>query len=128
MKKLYFLLTFAAAVALTFSCASTNLDEIAPPTGGGACDSTYVFNGKISKIIKQNCSGIQHSSGCHSSGAGQGDFSSYSGIKAKIDNGTFVPRALQNKDMPPGYSPGPNSMSDCDIKVLQSWINDGAPQ
>ena len=123
MKNRYFLLAFFASVALAFSCTSTNLDEIAPPPTGGPCDSTYVFNGKISKIIEQNCSGIQHASGCHSGGSLNGDFTSYAGIKDKVDGGSFGFRVLQSKDMPPNYSPGPKAMSMLDLtNPALNWV------
>lgn len=113
---------------MVFGCTSTTLDEFNKPIGGGPCDSTYVFNGKISRIIVQNCAGIQHSTGCHTGGVSQGDFTTYAGIKDKVDNGSFLARVIEDKDMPPGYSPGPDKLSDCDLKVLKNWINDGAPQ
>jgi hypothetical protein len=75
-------------------------------------------------ILNTNCT----FSGCHNTGSVNGDFTSYAGIKLKVDNGTFSNRVLVTKDMPPNYTSGPSSLSDCDLIKLKKWINLGAPQ
>jgi len=79
---------------------------------------TCKFSTHIQPIINQNCA----LAGCHSTGFGSGDFSSYSGLFAKIDNnGPFESRVLIVQDMPPG---GSLSVSDRDL--IQCWLDNGA--
>ena len=98
-------------------------DKTQPENKPTTCDSLSVgFQLDIMSIMTSNCS----FSGCHSSGSGVGDFTSYSGVKAKVDNGQFQERALYLKDMPPTYSNGPKSLNNEDLQKLQCWIDDGA--
>lgn len=110
-----FLLTF-----LFFSCTK---DKTQAENKHTVCDSLFVsFQADVVSIMNANCSFY----GCHSAGSGLGDFTSYSGVKAKVDNGQFQERVLYLMDMPPTYSSGPKSLSNEDIQKLQCWIDDGA--
>ena len=80
------------------------------------------FQVDVQPIIATNCSFY----GCHSHSSGVGDFTNYSGIKAKVDNGQIQWRVLDLKDMPPSYSTGPKSLSSDDLEIINCWIENGA--
>ena len=114
-----------------FSCTADKLELETPPLviidSGGVTDTTTIdstgtdtckYSTHIQPIINQNCA----FAGCHSTGFGSGDFTAYSGLFAKIDNGgPFENRVLILQDMPPG---GPLSVSDRDL--IQCWLDNGA--
>lgn len=84
------------------------------------CDNSDItFSGRIQPLISLNCAS---SPACHGSGSGQGDFTTYAGVKAKVDNGTFENRVLIQKTMPPA-----GALSDCDLTALRGWLDAGAP-
>ena len=96
----------------------------APKENGSNCDTTnnISFTGAVDSIVNLKCA----VTGCHvSGGTGVGDFTTYAGLKAKVDDGTFRNRVLITKDMP-STSSG-IVLSDCDLKILQAWFNKGAP-
>ena len=114
--------TYLAAFLFTFLFMACKKDKTQAENTPTVCDSLSVsFQVDVMSIMTANCS----FSGCLSSGSGVGDFTSYSGIKAKVDNGQFQERALYLKDMPPTYSSGPKSLNNEDIQKLQCWIEDG---
>lgn len=85
------------------------------------CDSLDVtFSQKINPIIQNNCS----NAGCHDSNANGtwGDFTSYVGIKEKIDNGSFRNRVLVQKNMPPS-----GGLTAAELQEIECWLNDAAP-
>jgi hypothetical protein len=86
-------------------------------------DVSYTMD--IVPIINETCA----LSGCHvSGGSGNGDFSTYAGLKAKADNGSLESRALIQMNMPPSNSSGPTSLSDSQKLIIACWIQDGAPE
>lgn len=76
------------------------------------------YNANIRPIINANCM----SSGCHNAGSVHGDFSTYAGVKAKVDNGSMNTRVLEDKNMPPS---GPLPLDA--RKKIKCWIENGAP-
>lgn len=73
----------------------------------------------IEPIINSSCA----TSGCHVQGGSEnGIFDSYAGVKAKVDNGSFRQRVIADRDMPPG-----SPLSNCQIKYIEEWLNQGAP-
>ena len=79
--------------------------------------SAYTAN--IKPIVFAYC----NSSSCHGAGSSNGDYTTYAGLKAKVDNGSLDERALQQKDMPKNASP----LSLDDRKKIKCWIEGGAP-
>ena len=78
---------------------------------------SYSMN--IEPIINTSCA----TSGCHAQGgSGIGIFDSYAGVKDKVDNGSFRQRVIADRDMPPG-----TPLSNCQIKYIEEWLNQGAP-
>ncbi|MDO9184439.1 MAG: hypothetical protein Q7W13_00390 [Bacteroidia bacterium] len=76
------------------------------------------YNSDIKPIINANCL----SSGCHNGGSSNGDYTSYSGLKAVASSGTLESRVVTNKTMP---ATSPLSLED--RKKIKCWINSGAP-
>lgn len=83
------------------------------------CDSTkFTYSADISKIIATNCIS------CHNSGTVL--LNSHSNVQTYALNGRLM-GALKHL---PGYQPMPNStnfLSDCELKKIQKWIDNGAP-
>lgn len=72
-------------------------------------------------VITASCS----VTGCHNAGSLTGDFTTYAGIKAKVDNGSFRLRVLELKIMPPVSQP---PLTEKQLKQLACWIEAGAPE
>lgn len=83
------------------------------------CDSTkFAYSADISKIIATNCIS------CHNSGNVL--LNSHSSVQTYALNGRLM-GALKHLS---GYQPMPNStnfLSDCELKKIQKWIDNGAP-
>lgn len=84
------------------------------------CDSS-TFSQKISSIISNSCA----TSGCHDSGSGNGDFTSYPGIKVKVDNASLKTRVFDSPDnpMPPT---GNGVLSSQQLAYIKCWLENGA--
>ena len=88
-----------------------------------SCDTSNVtYSSSIKNIISNKCQG------CHSSTspAGGYDFSTYAGVKARINDGKLWGAVNQVA----GYSAMPkngNKLSTCELAKLKIWINAGAP-
>ncbi len=83
----------------------------------------------VKPIIVTYCYG-QGTQTCHVTNSNQGasgDFTTYAGLKAKVDNGSFAIRVFNSKDMPPSYSsPSPTIITPDDLEKLKVWVNNGA--
>ena len=91
----------------------------APNNTCDTCDSTdFTYSGKVSLIIEANCA---TSISCHGAGS-VNDYTTYEGLKDKVDNGTFELRVLRNLNMPPAAP-----LPECDRIILQKWLDSGAP-
>lgn len=80
------------------------------------------INSGYSANIKPIIDGTCLASGCHQGGSANGDFTSYAGVKAKVDNGSFDNRVIQQKNMPLS-----GSLSIDNLKKIKCWLNSGAP-
>ena len=76
------------------------------------------YNADIKPIINANCT----SSGCHDAGSGNGDYTTYSGLKIKVDNSSLSSRVLYDKNMPPN-----GALSLDDRNKIKCWLDNGAP-
>ena len=84
------------------------------------CDTTTVtYAHTIQPIIAAKCA----TSGCHTAGgSGNGNFDTYAGSKAKVDNGSFLNRTVVLMNMP---TSGP--LNPCELAQVSKWIQMGAP-
>lgn len=112
MKKIFLLFVFASV--FIFSCTSNK--EQALPVG---CTSAIFYAVDIKPIIDSKCVS------CHfNGGSGTGDFTVFSELKSKADNGSFKNRVFVLKDMPPALSP---VLSADELTKLNCWLEQGAP-
>lgn len=121
VRSLFVLLLFAASLLPLQGCTwnhSTDLD----------CDPGVVtFSGAVQPILTRACTG-ERLGDCHQPNTLNGDYTNFTVLKARIDDGKFQSRVLELKNMPPDYSRGPVNLSKCELEKIQIWINDGAPQ
>lgn len=119
------ILLFSFCLFLFSACTYENEDELfdSPITPqildtAGGVKVTYLKD--VKPILETRC----NFTGCHASGtpARQGDFSSYNGVKAKVDNNTFKKEVIDTKRMPLGNPPLPK----IEIDILRAWLEDGA--
>lgn len=76
------------------------------------------YSSDIKPIISANCL----SSGCHNTNSPNGDFTTYTSLKAKADNGTLDNRVIQQKTMPPS-----GALSIDQLQKIKCWLNSGSP-
>ncbi len=117
MKKLVNLSLLCFLTLFLIHCSYKEEKDLIKP-GAEKCDTSEVkFSSSIRPLINNHCI-VCHQAG----GTGNGDFSTYAGIKAKVDNGSLRNRTLVTKDMPPS-----GGLSACELQQLQYWLNEGAP-
>lgn len=99
------------------SCVYNNEEEL---YGDIVCDTENVtYSAEIQSIIESSCA----TSGCHNAGGSAPNiYESYNNVKASVDDGSFENRVLVQKNMPPG-----TPLSDCNIALIEAWLEDGAP-
>lgn len=102
-------------------CTYSNEEDLYPIN---YCDTASVtYSGSVRPIIELNCA----VAGCHVPGGdAPGDYTSYTGVKARVDDGSLLPSINQSPDavaMPP-YG----MLSECDIAKITEWVQQGAPQ
>lgn len=99
-------------------CYYDNEEELYPST---FCDVANVtWSGTIKPIVDATCA----TPGCHvAGGTGPGDFTTYAGVKAKVDDGSFRNQVLVSQAMPPT---GP--LNDCSLQQINVWLNADAPE
>ena len=86
------------------------------------------FQATVKPLLVTYCYG-QGTQTCHVSPSNQGsngNFTTYAGIKAKVDNGSLQTRVINLKTMPPPYSAGPSVIAPDDLEKIKSWVNSGA--
>ena len=110
MKKALLALVFGLVILL--ACNKKNdLDKV-------DCSKINAnYSSSIKPIIEGNCL----SSGCHNAGSVNGDFTTYDGLKAKVDNGSLDTRVIKNKSMPPS-----GALHIDNLKRIKCWLNSGA--
>lgn len=85
------------------------------------CDGTNPkYNSDIKTIIDKNCT----NSGCHNSGSGYGDFTSYSGLKSFLISGKFKSSVLDNQTMPKGVA----KLSKEELNKIKCWQENNYPE
>jgi hypothetical protein len=131
MRARIFALPLLLGLAWLQSCSFHNIDDDVKPQDINPCDTMAVsYADTIQVIITRNC-GDPANGSCHfPAPAGNGiDFTTYAGIKAKVDEGKVFARVFDRvpSQMPPDYSNGPRALSDCEQILLRRWIDAGAP-
>ena len=116
------LLIFLSTFLCFFACTKDNMTT--PPISIDCSNIMASYVNDIQPIMNSSCA----ISGCHISGFGSGDFTTYSGLKAKVDDGTVKNRTIVNMNMPPANSSGPTTLTMTQIDLLNCWIEAGAPE
>jgi hypothetical protein len=111
MKKFFL---FLILTACSF-CSCENKKAL--PTPLDLCDRIS-FSENVEPILNIHCA----VSGCHVSGFPPGDFTTYEGVHAQIENGFFQSKVLGDRSMPPF-----DSLSKEELETLQCWVDHGAP-
>jgi hypothetical protein len=97
-----------------------------PPPPVGFCD-TITYNKHIKKIIAANCAIPT----CHvPGGSGNGDFTSHSGVSAKVSSGMFKMRVFDPPAGDPSLMPPPangGKLPQAQLDLIKCWMDKGAP-
>ena len=115
----FFLLAFLGIIACTKDNTTTPT-----PTTVDCSTITASYANDIKPIVNNSCA----ISGCHVAGFSSGDFTNYTGLKAKVEDGTIKNRAIVQMNMPPASSSGPTSLTSTQLNLLTCWIEAGAPE
>ena len=131
----FMLRIFLALFTALFLYSSCNKDSTAPrydikvPANSTTpCDtSALTWNNRIQRITISNCS-YSPNTGCHYSGEGNYDFTSYDVVAARIRSGRFTERLLLPAGNalsmpPPGYA-----RDSCALAQLMTWVSNGFPE
>jgi len=101
-------------LALASSCKD---DEM---TGTENCGDPSYQN-DIKPIIDNACA----LAGCHVSGFSGGDYESYEGLKANVDDGTLRTQVVATMEMPQPNPNGPDELTQAEIDLFDCWIENG---
>lgn len=122
------LLLATSGILLFFalSCSKKSEDTVnnPPPGGGNNCDTANrKYTTHVVPILQANCYA------CHgtatNSGSGGIVLQGYDNIHAYATNGTLV-GVITHASGFPAMPQGGAKLSDCNINIIKSWINNGA--
>lgn len=118
MQRFLFFIFFATCL-LIHSCTYDKVPQEDLDCGG----EIVTYESGPQAIMIKSCS----YSGCHVTGFSSGDFSSYSGMKSRLDNGAFEEWVIEDRRMPPADAPDgkPKFLTEDEILVLKCWVDGG---
>lgn len=118
-----YLLGLILGVIILFAACTKDrevIKQVPPPPVTAQCDTATInYSNYVKGIIDANCA----TAGCHNAGSGIGDFTTYAGLKPKVDNGAFKARAI---DGTPSFMPPSNPLPQSTRDSLNDWLNQGA--
>ncbi|MEO8732973.1 MAG: cytochrome c [Flavobacteriales bacterium] len=117
---LAFLVLLLAGQGCTYDAVIPSLEAPTVP-----CDTTGAptWSSTILPIMQADCA----LPGCHvPGGEGTGDYTTYAGLHAKVNDGTLIP-SIEWGPTAIAMPPEGNKLSDCDIAIILRWVNAGAP-
>ena len=112
-KTIQLILVSIVFVVALFSSCKKGKEEVIDCTGVSPS-----YTSDVKPIINANCL----SSGCHSAGSSNGDYTTYDGLKKVALSGSLERRVVTNKSMPVS---SPLSLED--RKKIKCWISSGSP-
>lgn len=101
------------------SCANNKKDEPKPVTAS-ECE-TITYSASVVPIIQQNCTTPY----CHDANSVNGNFNNYEELKIRVDDGRFKNSVIDG-NIP--VMPQTGKLPDAQIRILQCWLNNGAPK
>jgi hypothetical protein len=110
-----------------YSCYRDNKASLYPKSsvpGSSTCDTSNVsFSGSVQPVFLKNCA----LSGCHASSSPTGGYvlDNYNGVRSIVLSGRLIGAITHSA----GFSAMPKDaamLSDCDIALITSWIDQGA--
>lgn len=105
---------------LLLACAKDKL-----PVPQTECTENVTYKTDIETIIQSTCA----YAGCHISGTpGILDYSTYNGLLAVVESGTFEERVLIQRNMPPPNATGPTSLTEEQLNLIRCWLEQGYPE
>ncbi|MCB0642404.1 MAG: hypothetical protein KDC44_12225 [Phaeodactylibacter sp.] len=110
------LLVFLGIFTILSACT---FDQLEPIDASPEClEANPTYESDIKPIVDNTCA----YSGCHVSGFGFGDFSSYEGMLSRLENGAIEQQTIFTDEMPPKNAIGPNELTTEEKELLQCWI------
>ena len=103
-----------SVLAMSSFCSCENKKDL--PVPADECAKTS-YSKNVAPIISTHCA----ISGCHVTGFPPGDFTTYEGVHAQIENGFFQSKVLEQQSMPPS-----DSLNEGELEILQCWVDHGA--
>ncbi len=108
---------YTAVVSMCFiiglsACSEEKIDP--------SCDgSDITYDNFIKSFVQSNCLG----GSCHSSGSGNGDFTTFAKLQVVVNNGKFTSEVLVNQTMPQG-----STLNQDELNKVQCWADAGFPE
>lgn len=120
MRKYFLFIILGSAAVL--ACTKDKYES--PAASSEFCDSLNVsYDSHVRAIVEASCA----VSGCHESGAGIGDFTSYLSLEPYLTNGRFETRVITQQDMPPSWSTV-SALTQEELDQISCWINSNTPE
>lgn len=119
------LLVFVIALVITASCRKDvlYLDD----THVYECTNfTPRYQEDVVPIITTYCTASTNGS-CHQPMSGHLNLTSYDTLKFLVDWGHIKDHCIKNREMPPSYSKGPKKIPLDTLRILNCWMECGAP-
>lgn len=90
------------------------------------CETDYTYTNDIAAIVNKSCAYAN----CHLNNTAPGNFDTYEGLKAYLDDGEFLKRTVSIKNMPPNYAPDnkPKELTADEIMMISCWAENDYPQ
>ena len=130
----YFLFLSSIVAMLVFaSCGNNKADEIIPLVDSTCIETGHIVNytDDIKAILETHCTasslGVCHQPEVDGGTIGL-DYTTYGGIKPEVDNGQLAFRVLDLMDMPSAIATPPQTMTECELLLIETWIANGGPE
>lgn len=107
------------ACCFSLSACYYDVEEELYPGSNCGTPEQPTYTEHVKAVIDANCA----TSGCHvDGGTGPGNFTSYEAISGYLPD-VIEARVISSMDMPPS-----TPLTTCDFQLIETWINNGAPE